>query len=180
MKLIRPAQNVDINILMKIIHCPFASTLEGESFLACLLFSNTFDDKYRSPRSQIIVTITPWSSFWANLTAAAIAPPLLTPAKIASSFANLIIIYSASSWDTFIMSSTRSLLNIFGRYSGAHLRIPGIFAFSSGCTPIIWISGFFYFKNILVPIIVPVVPIDDTKWVIVPWVSLYIYGPVVL
>ena len=52
----------------------------------------TPEDRYRSPRSQTMETITPLSNFLANLTAAAIAPPLLTPAKIDYSLANLFII----------------------------------------------------------------------------------------
>ena len=84
--------------------------------MSFVLLANTSDDKYLSPRSQTMVTITPWSNLWASLTAAAMHPPLLTPAKIASYFANLIIIYSASSWKTSIMSSTLSLLKIFGKY----------------------------------------------------------------
>ena len=77
--------------------------------------AKTLDDKYLSPRSQTIVTMTPFSSFYANLMVAAIAAPLLTPAKIAYSLASRIIISSAYSWDTSMISSTLLLSKIFGK-----------------------------------------------------------------
>lgn len=141
------------------------------TFLIQIFLSNRFEDRYLSPLSHIIATIRPFYNVFAKRTAAAIEPPLLTPANIASYFANLKVIYYAYCWDTYRIWSTRLLSNILGKYSGAHLLIPGILAVSSGWTPTIWIYGFFYFKNILVPIIVPVVPIDATKWVIFYWVS---------
>jgi len=60
------------------------------------LLANIPADKYRSPLSQIIATITPFSRVFASLTAAAILAPLLTPVKIPYYFANLLIIVSDS------------------------------------------------------------------------------------
>ena len=56
--------------------------------------------------------------------------------------------------------------------------MPGIEAPSVGCRPTIWISGFFSLKNWLQPMMVPVVPMELTKWVIAPPVSSQISGPV--
>lgn len=47
-------------------------------------------------------------------------------------------------------------------------------------TPIIFISGFNYFKDFAAPSIVPGLLISQMKWVIFPYVFLYIYGPVLL
>ena len=57
--------------------------------------------------------------------------------------------------------------------------MPEILVPSSGWTPIIWISGFLDFRNIDTPVIVPVVPIAETKCVIFPPVCSHISGPVV-
>ena len=59
-----------------------------------------------------------------------------------------------------------------------HLRIPGICAPSSGCAPMIWMSGFFSLKKREQPMMVPVVPMLLTKWVIRPCVSRQISGAV--
>ena len=48
----------------------------------------------------------------------------------------------------------------------------------SGCTPMIWMSGFCSFRYCDTPMMVPVVPIEATKWVTWPWVSRQISGPV--
>ena len=64
------------------------------------VFAKTPEERYLSPRSHTILTITPLSSFLANLTAAHIAPPLLTPAKIDYSLAILFIIWIDSSSST--------------------------------------------------------------------------------
>ncbi len=91
------------------------------------------------------------------------APPLLTPAKMDSWWANFLAISSASSWVTVRIWSTLFGSYIFGRYSSRHLRMPGMLAPSAGCTPTICTSGFFYLRYRDTPIIVPVVPIADTK-----------------
>jgi hypothetical protein len=57
--------------------------------------------------------------------------------------------------------------------------MPGILEPSSGWQPMIRIAGFFSFRKREVPMIVPVVPMLDTKCVIVPCVSRQISGPVV-
>lgn len=67
---------------------------------------NNPDDMYRSPRSQITVTINPFYNLFASFTAAATAPPLLIPANIAYYFANLFTISMHYSYDTSIISST--------------------------------------------------------------------------
>ena len=56
--------------------------------------------------------------------------------------------------------------------------MPGMLAPSSGCKPIIWILGFFDFRYRETPIIVPVVPIELTKWVIFLPLCSQISGPV--
>lgn len=60
-----------------------------------IFLSNKLDDRYLSPLSHTIVTMTPYSKVLASLIAAAIAPPLLTPAKMASYLASLRHISSA-------------------------------------------------------------------------------------
>ncbi len=56
--------------------------------------------------------------------------------------------------------------------------MPGICEPSSGCAPTIVIAGFCSLRKRDTPMIVPVVPIADTKWVIAPFVSRQISGPV--
>lgn len=87
---------------------------------------NSPDDIYLSPLSHTIKTIKPFSILFATFNAAAIAPPLLIPANIASYLANLLTIMIDSYYDISIISSTFYLLYILGTYSGVHLRIPGI------------------------------------------------------
>ena len=127
------------------------------------LFPNNGVERYRSPLSHTITTITPYYNVSANLMAAVIVDPLLWPAKMHYSFAILLAIFNASSALTSTKSSRRFLSNILGRSSGAHLIMPAILFPSDGCTPIILISGFFYFRYLLTPIHVPVVPHDATK-----------------
>ena len=57
--------------------------------------------------------------------------------------------------------------------------MPGICEPSSGWQPMIWIFGFFSLKKRAQPMMVPVVPIEETKCVILPSVSRQISGPVV-
>ena len=57
--------------------------------------------------------------------------------------------------------------------------MPGIDEPSAGCAPTIVIAGFFSFRNFDTPMIVPVVPIAETKCVMRPSVSRQISGPVV-
>src|SRR5690606_4119631 len=108
------------------------------------------------------------------------APPLLIPANIPSSRARRLDMAIASDSLTSRTESTFLGSNILGRYSTGHFLIPGILELSVGCTPTICTLAFCSFKNVDVPIMVPVVPIEDTKWVLPPWVSLQISGPVVL
>jgi hypothetical protein len=56
--------------------------------------------------------------------------------------------------------------------------MPGICEPSVGWQPMIWIRGFRSFRNRPAPMIVPVVPMLETKWVIRPSVSRQISGPV--
>lgn len=62
-----------------------------------LWFVNNPEDIYLSPRSQTMKTTNPFSNLFATLSAAANAPPLLIPAKIAYYFASLFTIYMDSS-----------------------------------------------------------------------------------
>src|SRR6056297_448778 len=82
--------------------------------------------RYRSPRSQVMQTITPSSIPSATFSAAVSAPPLLMPPLIPSSFANRRVMEVASSSLTSIVLSTRSSSNIVGKNSFDHRRIPGI------------------------------------------------------
>src|SRR5690606_21514179 len=143
-------------------------------------YLNNSEDRYLSPLSHTTLTTIPFSSSSHSLTAAEVAPPLLIPAKTPSLSAKYRVICIASSSLTSMILSIFAGLKILGRYSFCHFLIPGIFASSAGCTPTIWIFSFCSFKKVDVPIIVPVVPIEDTKWVISLFVSLHISGPVVL
>ena len=100
------------------------------------------------------------------------------PQKIPSSRANRRVISSDSAWDTSMTRSTRLGSKIFGRYSLGQARMPGICEPGDGCTPMIWIWGFFSLRNRDVPTTVPVVPMELTKWVMRPSVSRQISGPV--
>jgi hypothetical protein len=102
------------------------------------------------------------------------------PAKIPSSLASLRAKAVASCWLTSITLSTRLGSKILGRYSGLHRLIPGIEDSFVGWHPMIWIDGFTSLKYREQPMMVPVVPIDETKWVIAPAESRQISGPVVL
>ena len=55
--------------------------------------------------------------------------------------------------------------------------MPGIDAPSAGCAPTTTIAGFFSFRNVDTPMIVPVVPIAETKCVMRPSVSRHSSGP---
>ncbi|MNC89835.1 hypothetical protein D3C83_58350 [compost metagenome] len=57
--------------------------------------------------------------------------------------------------------------------------MPGICEPSVGWQPMTWIFGFFSLKKREQPMMVPVVPMLETKWVILPPVSRQISGPVV-
>ena len=111
--------------------------------------------------------------------ATAHAPPAEIPAKIPSSRARRRAVSSASPCVTDSVRSTRVPSKIFGRYSTGHFRIPGMDAPSAGWAPTIVIAGFCSFRYFDTPMIVPVVPIAETKCVMRPPVSRQISGPVV-
>ena len=125
-----------------------------------------------------MVTITALSTSRETCNAAHSAPPDEMPAKMPSSRASRRVVSSASACDTSITRSTRFQSQIFGRYCGGHLRMPGICEPSEGWQPTIWIFGFFSLKNCEQPMMVPVVPMLETKCVMRPCVSRQISGPV--
>jgi hypothetical protein len=57
--------------------------------------------------------------------------------------------------------------------------MPGIFEPSSGWQPTTWIAALYSLRKRDTPMIVPVVPMLETKCVMVPCVSRQISGPVV-
>ena len=63
-------------------------------------------------------------------------------------------------------------------YSVGHLRMPGMREPSDGCAPMTRIAGFFSFKKRDTPVMVPVVPMADTKCVMRPPVCSHSSGPV--
>ena len=113
----------------------------------------------------MIQTITPLSICLAIFRAVVTEPPLLMPENTPSSLARRMLIALASSSLTSIILSTLDLSNILGKYASGYFLIPGILELSVGWAPIISISGFISFKKVETPIIVPVVPIADTKCV---------------
>jgi len=108
-------------------------------------------------------TITPDSKPSAIFNAACKAPPLLIPANTPSSLAILRVMATASASLTSRIWSTLLESKILGKNSGDHLRIPGILEPSVGCVPTIWTSGFCSFRYLDTPMMVPVVPIAETK-----------------
>jgi len=58
------------------------------------------------------------------------------------------------------------------------LRMPGMRAPSAGCAPITRSPGFFSFRKRPTPMMVPVVPMADTKCVTRPPVCSHSSGPV--
>ncbi|MCY1450342.1 hypothetical protein D9M71_671410 [compost metagenome] len=58
--------------------------------------------------------------------------------------------------------------------------MPGMAEPSIGCRPTICTAGFCSLKYCEQPMMVPVVPMELMKWVMVPWVCCQISGPVLL
>ena len=88
------------------------------------------------------------------------------------------MVCSARSWSMSMTRSTRDSSKMLGRYSLGQRRMPGIEAPSVGCRPTICTSGFCSLKYRLQPMMVPVVPMELTKWVMAPPVSAQISGAV--
>eukprot|EP00240_Pyramimonas_obovata_P014857 CAMPEP_0118924608 /NCGR_PEP_ID=MMETSP1169-20130426/2666_1 /TAXON_ID=36882 /ORGANISM="Pyramimonas obovata, Strain CCMP722" /LENGTH=210 /DNA_ID=CAMNT_0006865735 /DNA_START=349 /DNA_END=983 /DNA_ORIENTATION=+ len=96
------------------------------------LAENTPVERYRSPRSQMMHTITAFSTCAERRSAAEMAPPLDTPQNIPSTLAAARIASSASSCVISMTVSTRDESKIFGRYSSDHRRMPAMLAPSAG------------------------------------------------
>lgn len=111
--------------------------------------------------------------------APATAPPELTPQKMPSRTAMTHGILGILLMNIQHRIHQRSV-KIPGIYSAGQRRIPGILLPSSGCRPTMVTGLLCSRRKRDTPVMVPVVPILETKWVIRPAVCCQISGPVVV
>jgi len=141
--------------------------------------SQSVVDRYFSPPSGAMETMTPLSISFAFFRAMWNMAPELGPTKMPSCRASSLAASSAFFGWTLWISSTRSFFQMDGTYWISRFFKPWMDVPFSGSTAIIWTSGLYSLSRLETPIRVPVVPIPATKWVTLPFVSFQISSAVV-
>ncbi len=151
-------------------------------FLAHLrqsLGSQSVVERYFSPPSGAMATMTPFLISFALFRAMWNMAPELGPTKMPSCSASSLAASSASLGCTWWISSTSSLRQIEGTYWVSRFFKPCMPVPFSGSTAITWIFGLCSLRRLETPMRVPVVPMPATKCVTLPLVSRRISSAVV-